>query len=53
MIEFTDEEIKEDLWAWNDFQDRIWAEERASQDSNTEQAGDRLITKLETKGDIK
>lgn len=25
-ITFTDAEIKEDLWAWNDFQDRIWAE---------------------------
>lgn len=28
MIEFTDAEIKEDLWAWNDYQDRLREEEK-------------------------
>jgi hypothetical protein len=28
MIEFTDAEVKEDLWAWNDFQDRMTEGER-------------------------
>lgn len=30
MIDFTDAEIKEDLWAWNDFQDRLDAQENQS-----------------------
>jgi hypothetical protein len=28
VIKFTDAEIKEDLWSWNDFQDRILEEEK-------------------------
>lgn len=27
-IVFTDAEVKEDLWAWNDFQDSLWAQEK-------------------------
>jgi hypothetical protein len=31
---FTDAEIKEDLWAWNDFQDKLEAEEKAREQDN-------------------
>jgi hypothetical protein len=33
-IEFTESEIKEDLWAWNDFQDRL--EQEAAKNGSSE-----------------
>lgn len=41
-IEFTDAEVKEDLWAWNDFQDRILAEEEL----NRQQGENNLVGDL-------
>ncbi len=35
-IEFTDAEVKEDLWAWNDFQDRL-AEDAKHEEGAEEQ----------------
>lgn len=42
IIEFTDDEIKEDLWAANDLQDRIWDEREKAQNAKS----DRLLSKL-------
>lgn len=42
MLEFTDAEIKDDLWSWNDFQDRIFAaaKTKASDETELPVAGD-------------